>query len=246
MPAAFDTRRFFEESWPKISQGFESEVEAEREIAWILSEVRPAPGARVLDVPCGFGRHALALARRGFRVTGVDLSETELARARERARAAGLPLTLLRQDMRDLEFTREFDLLLNLFSSIGYFSDDEDQLLLERFWMALRPGGTLVLDTRNRDHFVRHLAPEETHDLPDGARVRILNRLDLRTSRVLAEWWLLGDDRCLGRVELRLYAAHELHRMLRPERWSRIALYGGLDGRPLELDAPRLVVLATK
>jgi SAM-dependent methyltransferase len=241
-----DSRRFFEESWPKISQGFESETEAESEIDWIVGHVRPPAGARVLDVPCGFGRHSLALARRGFQVTGVDVSDTELGRARERARAAGLALTLLCQDMRDIEFLGEFDLLLNLFSSIGYFSDDEDQLLLERFWHALRSGGTLVLDTRNRDHVVRHFDPEETRRLPDGRTVRIRNRLDLTTSRMHGEWWLEDEGRLFGQLETRLYAGHELHRMLRPARWSTVELFGGLDGRAFELDSPRLVLVARK
>jgi SAM-dependent methyltransferase len=240
----FDSQRFFEESWPKISQGFESETEAEAELGWILGHVRPPAGGRVLDAPCGFGRHALILARGGFDVTGVDLSETELARARERADAAGLRVRLVRQDMRDMEFRDEFHLALNLFSSIGYFSDDEDRLLLERFCTALRSGGTLVLDTRNRDHFVRHYAEEESVALPDG-RVRIRSRFDPTTSRLHGTWWL-EDGARLGETEIRLYAAHELYRMLRPERWSAVAVFGGLDGRPFDLDAPRLVLVARK
>jgi SAM-dependent methyltransferase len=245
MPAVFDSKRFFEESWPKISQGFESEAEAESEIAWILSHVRPPAAGRVLDAPCGFGRHSLALARRGFQVTGVDLSETELGRARERARAAGITLTLIQQDMRDMDFAGEFDLALNLFSSIGYFSDDEDRLLLDRFCTALKPGGTFVLDTRNRDHFIRHLPEEEWVTLPPGT-VRLKNTFDFTTSRVRQDWWLEGQDRMLDTLEIRLYSAHELYRMLRPERWSSVELFGGLDGRPFHLDSQRLVIVATK
>jgi SAM-dependent methyltransferase len=246
MRPVFDSKRFFEESWPKISQGFESEAAAETEIEWILGHVRLRPGSDVLDAPCGFGRHSLALARRGFRVTGVDLSETELGRARARAGAGGVALRLVEQDMRDMEFSGEFDLALNLFSSIGYFSDDEDRLLLDRFCTALRPGGVFVLDTRNRDHFVRNYAAEETVTLPTGGTVRIKNRLSFTTSRVHGDWWVEDDTHLLGQTDFRLYSAHELYRMLRPERWSRVELFGGLDGRPFELDAPRLVLVATK
>ena len=245
MRAVFDSKRFFEESWPKISQGFESEADAETEISWILGHVRPPTGGRVLDAPCGFGRHSLALARRGFTVTGVDLSETELGRAREHARAAGLTLDLVRQDMRDMEFSGEFDLALNLFSSIGYFSDDEDRLLLDRFCTALRPGGVFVLDTRNRDHFIRHYPGEETVAVPGGS-VRIKNTFDFTTSRVRQDWWLEDGRAPLDQLEVRLYSAHELHRMLRPERWSAVELFGGLDGRPFDLESPRLVLVATK
>src|SRR5919201_6629779 len=229
MRAVFDSKRFFEESWPKISQGFESEAAAETEISWILDHVRPPAGARVLDAPCGFGRHSLALARRGFQVTGVDLSETELGRARERARTAGLTLTLVRQDMRDMEFSGEFDLALNLFSSIGYFSDAEDRLLLDRFCTGLRPGGFFILDTRNRDHFIRHYPDEEIVAVPGGS-VRVKNTFDFTTSRVRQDWWLEDGLAPLDQMEIRLYSAHELYRMLRPERWSVVELYGGLDG----------------
>lgn len=242
----FQSERFFRESWPTISQAVELPEDAARSVHWIIGAAGLAPGTCVLDAPCGFGRHSVEFARRGFRVTGVDFNETEIERAREAATRAGVTLTLLCQDMRDMDFSGAFDLAVNLFSSIGYFSDDEDRLLLDRFWRALRPGGVFVLDTRNRDHFVRHLTPEETYRLPDGTTVRIKNTLDLRTSRVHGEWWVERDERPLGQTETRLYSAHELYRKLRPERWSAVELFGGLDGRPFELDSPRLVLVATK
>jgi SAM-dependent methyltransferase len=244
MRPVFDSR-FFEEAWPTISRGLESEADAEAEVGWILDHVQPPAGGRVLDAPCGFGRHSLALARRGFDVTGVDLSETELGRANERARAAALPIQLVKQDMRDMEYAGEFDLALNLFSSIGFFTDDEDRLLLDRFCTGLKPGGAFVLDTRNRDFVIHDVAPEETARLPEGT-VRVKNRFDVRTSRIHQDWWLEDQHRLLGQTEIRLYSVHELLRMLRPERWSQVELFGGLDGRPFLLESPRIVLVATK
>jgi SAM-dependent methyltransferase len=244
MRPVFDSK-FFEESWPTISRGLESEADAETEVGWILGYVRPPAGGRVLDAPCGFGRHSLALARRGFDVTGVDLSETELGRAKERAQAAGLALQLVRQDMRDMEFSGEFDLALNLFSSIGFFTDDEDRLLLDRFCTGLKQGGAFVLDTRNRDFVIHDVAPEEMVRLPEGT-VRVKNRFDVRTSRIQQDWWLEDQHRLLGQTEIRLYSVHELLRMLRPERWSQVEVFGGLDGRPFGLESPRIVLVATK
>jgi len=237
--------RFFDEAWPTISRGLESETDAESEVGWILGHVRPPAGGRVLDAPCGFGRHSLALARRGFEVTGVDLSETELQRAKERAAAVGLPLQLVRQDMRDMEFSGEFDLALNLFSSIGFFTDDEDRLLLDRFCTALKPGGAFVLDTRNRDAVIHDVTPEESVRLSEGT-ARVKNRFDVRTSRLQQDWWLEDEHHRLGQLEIRLYSAHELLRMLRPERWSQVELFGGLDGRPFVLGSPRIVLVAAK
>ncbi len=248
----FQSERFFREAWPTISQAVESPADAARAVQWILGRTRLAPGTAVLDAPCGFGRHSVEFARRGYAVTGVDFNETELERARAAAKSARVTLRLISQDMRDMEFSGEFDLAVNLFSSIGYFSDDEDRLLIDRFWHALKPDGLFVLDTRNRDHSVRSMAPEERLPVDDGT-LRIENRFDPTTSRWLARWWLLPSEAAdtasgtlVGETEIRLYAAHELRAMLRPERWSQVDVYGALDGTPFSLDTPRLVFVARK
>src|SRR5881628_161786 len=250
----FQSERFFREAWPTISQAMESPADAARAVQWILGRTGLKRGAAVLDAPCGFGRHSVEFARRGYHVTGVDFNETELERARAAAKSARVTLRLMCQDMRDMEFSGEFDLAVNLFSSIGYFSDDEDRLVTDRFWRALRPGGVFVLDTRNRDQLVRSLPPEERKRV-GGWTLRIENEFDPATSRWRARWWRLkraaakskeGAGELIGESEIRLYSAHELSAMLRPERWGRVELYGGLEGTPFSLDAPRLVLVARK
>ena len=142
----------------RYAEGRQWSREPNRFFEAAVTGLQRSPG-RAIDLACGEGRNALWLATLGWDVTGVDFNETELGRAREAAARAGVKLTLLGQDMRDMEFAAEFDLAVNLFSSIGYFTDDEDRLLLDRFWRALVPGGTFVLDTRNRDQVVRSLPP---------------------------------------------------------------------------------------
>src|SRR2546422_977332 len=125
------------------------------------------------------------------------------------------------------------------------------RLLLDRFWRALSPGGVFVLDTRNRDQCVRSM-PREERQRFEHWTLRIENSFDPITSRWLARWWRLAagaDDQpgdLIGESEIRLYSAHELRAMLRPERWSRVDLYGALDGTPFSLDTPRLVLVARK
>lgn len=248
----FRSEEFFRKAWPEISQALSTPEGSARAVRWILGATGLKPGARVLDAPCGFGRHSVAFARFGYRVTGVDFSETELARARGAASAAGVRLDLVCADMRDTDFASEFDLAVNLDESIGYFSDDEDRQLIDRFWRALVPGGLLVVDTRNRDQCVKSLPAEERRQFDDWT-LRVEHAFDPTVSRLRARWWRLpgaaaptGAGTLIGESDIRLYSAHELAGMLRPERWGRVDVYGGLDGTPYSLDAPRLVLVARK
>src|SRR5260370_15501273 len=123
-------------------------AQTSREVDFLLRALRPAPGARILEVPCGTGRGAAALAGRGFQVVGVDLSRAMIAEARRRF--AGRPrLTFVRGDMRRITFDREFDAVVNLYTSFGYFTPAQNQAVLRRLARALRPGGTLLVDHRD-------------------------------------------------------------------------------------------------
>src|SRR5215831_7643898 len=94
MLLVFRSERFFREAWPQISQSVESGTDAASDVQWIAGVVGLEAGARVLDAPCGFGRHSVEFARRGCQTTGVDFSETELGRAREAAGEAAVSLAL--------------------------------------------------------------------------------------------------------------------------------------------------------
>src|SRR6266542_5281484 len=80
-------------------------------------------------------------------------------------------------------------------------------------------------DVCSSDLFIHDVTPEETVRLPEGT-IRVKNRMDVRTSRVQQDWWLEDQNRLLGQTDIRLYSAHELLRMLRPERWSQVELFG--------------------
>ncbi len=117
----------------------------EREADAIVRALGANVGAELLDVPCGAGRLALALARRGFRVTGVDLSPEFLARARAADPAARIDWEL--RDMRDLPWRARFDGAFCFGNSFGYLDDDGNAMFLRAVASALKPGGRLVLDT---------------------------------------------------------------------------------------------------
>ncbi|MBY0013571.1 class I SAM-dependent methyltransferase [Paenibacillus typhae] len=137
--------------------------EVEKMIGWLeLPE-----GSKVLDLCCGMGRHSLALAEAGFAVTGVDLSEVLLREAR--AQDGAEAVTWLRSDMRELPLDGGFDAVVNLFTSFGYFEDDEEQVkVLREVYRMLKPGGKFIIDFLNPAYVIAHLVPHSTREDGDN------------------------------------------------------------------------------
>lgn len=220
---------------------------SEREAAGAVALAGCDQGAVVLDCPCGFGRHALALADRGYRVVGLDVSEAMLLEATRRARAVS-SVAWVQADYRKLPFAGgSFDAALNVFTSFGFYGDEDDEAILAEFRRVLRPGGRLVLETTHRDRVVRSLERERRTVLDDGTVI-----VERRTFDVETGWLELthaysdrGEADRQSRARLRIYAVPELVGMLVRAGFREVLLLGGLDGRPLSTDS-RLVAVATR
>src|SRR5207248_1627046 len=158
--------------------GHRDEAEARRNAPAILRLLGARPHARLLDLACGEGRYARALAALGCRVTGVDLSHDLLEEARKKS--PGLPgtPTYVRGDMRDLPFSMQFDAAASLFTSFAYFDDRaDDARVLEGVARALVPGGTFLLDFLNAAT-VRTSLVAESEQAQAGHVVRVRRRID--------------------------------------------------------------------
>jgi len=138
------------------------EEEAEELIDLLERVVAPTPGATILDVGCGRGRHPRTLARRGYQVTGLDLSERVLAQARRQAEDEGLSIRFLQGDMRAPLCTACFDGVVNLFTAFGYFDEEKDHLrAVEAMATPLKAGGWLFQDFLNASQVQSTLVPED-------------------------------------------------------------------------------------
>jgi SAM-dependent methyltransferase len=220
----------------------------EAEVAKALSLVGlTAPeGRAALDLCCGPGRHAVPLARRGVRVTGVDRTRFLLDRARERARFAGVDVELVEADMRDFRRPGAYDLALSLFTSFGYFEAREDDLLVLRNLRAsLKGHGVLLMDVVGKEWLARHFQPTRSRSLPDGTLLIERNDAVDDWTRVDTEGILIREGRIRTfRSRLSVYSGPELRDRLLQAGFATVALHGGLDGSPYGPEAARLVAAA--
>src|ERR1700731_1841714 len=132
------------------------------EVGQIEALLQLRPPRRILDLPCGQGRHAIELARRGYEVTGVDLSPYMLGVARERADASRVRVRWLVGDMREALPGETFDLVLNLFTSFGYFADEaDDRLVVRAAASMLEPGGRFLLEVINGQRIMGNFQERE-------------------------------------------------------------------------------------
>jgi SAM-dependent methyltransferase len=224
-------------------------LEAARgEVALVLALAGTAAGAAVLDLACGPGRHALELARRGFRVTGVDRTRAHLERARAAAAAEGLRLELVEADMRSFERAGVFDLAVSLFTSFGYFRDPaDDRRVAAHVARSLRPGGTFVVDVVGKEVLARIFQPRAWQELPGGALWLEDRHVDEGWSWLRNRWILLHDGmRKEFVVEHRLYSAAELVGLLLASGFASAEPFGSLEGAPYDEHALRLVVVARR
>ena len=240
-------RHFFDDTYLEIIKAQRDTKRTKAEVDFVTKVLALRPGARILDVPCGFGRHSAELARRGYSVIGVDLSGVMLREARRRYRE-GERLRFVRGDMRRLPYHAEFDAVVCLFTSFGYFSERENVSTLGKMARALGPGGRLLIDHRN-PHFDATL-PSRRWDR-ETSRIFVLSNLRVhRRASVHENTWLilrLGDRRVIRKhLRVRLWTLRQWERRLRASGLRLVRAYADLDGRRYRTTSGRLVVLAEK
>jgi SAM-dependent methyltransferase len=220
-----------------------------REVDFIIRALDLTPGASVLDLCCGHGRHAVPLAQRGYEVTGLDLSAYHLRLARQAAREAGVTVRWLRRDMRDIRAEGAYDAVINMLSAFGYLeTDDNDFAVLEAVAHALKPGGRFIVQTRNREWVVRRFQEADWQEHEGGLITMERRRFDLLTGRIESEWSLLppGGRRRRHRISFRVYTLAEFAKMLDRAGLSVARAWGDFDGSDYGLESPWMIVLAGK
>jgi SAM-dependent methyltransferase len=205
-------------------------------------------GARILDVPCGQGRHAHLLAEAGFRVDGLDYSEHLIERAR--ARGTGPTLRYTRGDMRRLpaRWTGRFDAVVNLFTSFGFFtSPADDVLVMSEFARVLAPGGTLVWHGGSRDGVMAKFLSRDWWKSDDGTMIGHERSFDpLSGVLTIHTAWEGPSGRGNREHRIRLYTATRLAELCLDAGLIVEEAYDGWRDRPLSRRSAEMVLIARK
>ncbi len=220
---------------------------ASQEVENITALLKIKPGNKILDLCCGVGRHTLELARQGYTVTGVDRTKSYLQRAIRQAKKEKLEVEFVQDDMRSFTRPKAFDIILNLFTSFGYFEDPaEDRQVIKNAYRSLKKNGILFMDMMGKEIIARIFTERDWHD-SDGILI-------LEERKVKGNWqytenrWIIIDGEKRSEVSFthRPYSAVEIEAILLDCGFKGVEIFGDLEGNTYDHTAKRLVVLARK
>ena len=242
----FDDDSFWREFYPFMFP--ETRVaDAHEQIAKALALTKPA-GKSVLDLCCGPGRCSIALAKKGFRVTGVDKTEYLLNKARAKAKAARVNIEWVQQDMRDFVRPGSFALALSMFTSFGYFDDRQDDMtVLQNMFTSLQPGGACLIEVLGKERLAKILQPTISTVLPHGTLMVERHEIFDDWTRVRNEWLIIRNGRAKSyKFHHTIYSGQELRDRMERAGFVALKLHGNLDGDAYGPNAERLVAIGYK
>jgi len=232
-----------------------------QQVSFLVKRLQLAEGAEVLDLACGYGRHAIELARRGCKVTGIDFSKRFIELARKDAKAQGVQVVFTQGDMRNLSFVNKFDAVINMFTAFGYFDDEsDDALVLRKVARALKPKGKFLIDLNNAARVLAHMVQGGKSDQRTGLLVaveknRLSNGLVVKTEHTLnpgtMRWgmtrsWKENGKSKSYKTNVRLYSLPELKHLMRENGLCVEKAWGDFQGSRFGYDARRMIVFARK
>ncbi|HEU5180516.1 MAG TPA: class I SAM-dependent methyltransferase [Candidatus Polarisedimenticolia bacterium] len=229
--------------WRQAVPPDQSRLEAE----FLAAELKLPPGGHVLDIPCGSGRHALALASLGYRVTGLDLSHEQIEEARRLSAEAGLRIEWREGDMKDLEGSEEVDGAYCMGNSFGYMPPEETHRFIAAVARSLKPGGRFVMDTGMAAESI--LSRLKDREWAPVGEILFLeeNRYLLAESCIETTYTFVRRGETIVRTGLQwVYTLRELRALLGGEGLRVESIYRGVDRVPFELSAPYLILSAQK
>ena len=226
----------------------------EQEVEFLIKTMSLNGTERILDLACGFGRHSLALAERGFSVVGVDITPVFIEDAKTSAAEKNLDIEFICSDIRSISYVKEFDVVLNLADgAIGYFENEHDNMkIFDVVSRALKPGGKHFMDICNGEH-AECCFPERCWEAGSKTLSLADFRWDAQTKRMLYSESVIPYGELVERPVLsdsypgiRLYSKEELKKILEERGMTIIDTYSDYLGAPDSYKNLQLMVYSRK
>ncbi len=243
----FDFKAVFEPNdYLYFYQASLTEERTQKEVDFLVRELKLKKPMTILDLACGHGRHANRLAALGHNVTGVDITKGFLELAKKEAKSKGLNVKYIHQDMRKIKFKNEFDRVILMFTSFGYFKHKENLKVLKKVFQTLKSNGMFSLDILNINSLNKRFLPfiviEKGKDLMIDR-----NTYDKTTGRFYNNRIVIRNGiRRDKPFSLQLYNWQEMSGLLKKAGFKSVRFFSDWDSKPLTHDSRRMIVIAKK
>lgn len=228
--------------------------QTKKQVDFLIEAMSLSGSEKVLDLACGFGRHSIAFAERGFYVVGVDITPAFVEDALKTAVEQNLPATFICADIRDIQFKEEFDVVLNMADgAIGYLEDDHENLrVFDRISEALKPGGKHFMDICNRAHAEAYF-PKRHWEIGENSISLASFDWDSEKKRMLYGGLEIPFEKTVHPVgqinmnsSIRLYNKKEIQEILARRNMKIINTFSDFSGAPDVEKELQLMVYAMK
>lgn len=231
---------------PGAKESLEARTEREADGAVDLAEL--THGCRILDIPCGYGRHSIYLANKGYRVTGIDINPEHLDEAKKHDLSRSV--NFLMRDMRYIgsDMASQFDAVFNLTLSFGFFDVADNFRTAQQFYDALKVGGKIVLHSDVSPEILagKYYQTHETRTLRDGRRLRIDEIIE--DGRLNGCWTIINGDKELRLTpySVQIYSADEFRKLFRDVGFRAVDIYGSFKGDKFCDESKEIICLGRK
>jgi SAM-dependent methyltransferase len=220
------------------------------EVDGVIKFLSLKSGMSILDCPCGYGRHSIELARQGFEITGSDINSAHLQKAVKHAETKSVDITFNKESMLDLKYSSQFDAVINMFYSFGFFdTDDKNERVLKNFFDALKPGGKFLMhtDVNIPRIFSGQYKEDEERNLVTGKTLRVIDCYNPETKRINGAWIIKsGGKEERKDYSVRVYMKEEFEELCKKVGFSSVKTYSNWEGMDYSKDAEDMIVVATK
>jgi len=230
---------WFDEDYRMLYRHRNSE-DANEQVQLIIDTLNPRKDMTILDLGCGEGRYTAIFKKKGYKVYGLDLSETLVTYGKKR----DPQLDLVVGDMRAIP--GHFDLILSLFTSFGYFDkDEENEQALNSVYRSLNPGGIYWLDFLNALYVEKNLVPESHSRLSSG--IEVTEKRKITDGRIIKDIYFRSNGvNKYYRESVRLFSRECLEKMFRKTGFRVQECFGDYHGNPCTSDTERTILVGRK